>query len=166
MNVKNIIIEGCDGTGKTTLCKKLAERYGWDIVHVTSKDPNDFDFYRQTMRKRNAIFDRHFLGEMIYPKVYSRKGNLKLSDIEWFRYYAVDTETCIIVLTADIDEIKKRLTERGELPFVFDKVDAINEQFLELARKFMIQVFDTSIDSFEKICEYIESCYTISFKED
>ena len=159
MNIKNIIVEGCDGTGKTTLCKRLAERYGFDVVHVTSKDPNDFDFYRQTMRKSNVVYDRHFLGELIYPEVYGRKGNLSLYDADWFRYYAFETKTCIIVLTTGIDEIKRRLTERGELSFVFDKVESINKQFLFLANKLMIKTFDTSVDSFESICDHIENCY-------
>lgn len=156
MEPKRIIIEGCDGTGKTTLCKLLADKYGLDIVHITSKDPNDFDFYKQTMRKSNVVYDRHFLGEMIYPKIYNRKGNLNLYDIEWFRNYAIETKTCVIVLTTDIDEIKRRLTERGELAFVFDKVDKINEQFVSLANRFMFKIFDTSVDSFDKICDYIE----------
>ena len=159
MNVKNIIIEGCDGTGKTTLCRLLARKYGWDTVHVTSKDPNDFDFYKQTLRKTNVVYDRHFLGELIYPKVYDRKGNLNVYDADWFRKYSLETKTCIIVLTTDIDEIKRRLTERGELSFVYDKVEIINKQFIGLANRLMIKIFDTSIDSFEDICKYIESCF-------
>ena len=161
MDIKNIVVEGCDGTGKTTLCKKLAERYGWDVVHVTSKDPNDFDFYKQTLRKANVVYDRHFLGELIYPRVYNRKGNLSLYDAEWFTHYSCDTKTCVIVLTASMDEIKRRLTERGELKFVFDKVESINRQFLNLADRFNLRVFDTMVDSFEDICKYIESCYTL-----
>lgn len=159
ITANNIIVEGCDGTGKTTLCKLLAERYGWDTVHVTSKDPNDFDFYRQTMRKTKVIYDRHFLGELIYPRIYNRKGNLNMHDAEWLRYYAFETRTCIILLTTDINEIKRRLTERGELPFVYEKVESINNQFINLANRLMINIFDTSINSFEDICKYIESCF-------
>lgn len=46
-----IILEGADGTGKTTLAKILAERYGLDICHCTQDDPNDFIFYQQSIRK-------------------------------------------------------------------------------------------------------------------
>ena len=152
-----IIIEGCDGTGKTTLCKQLAEKYGLDVVHITSKDPNDFEFYKETLRKTNVVYDRHFLGELIYPKIYNRQGNLDRDDAKWFRMLCFKQNVCIIVLTTDIDEIRRRLTERGELKFVFDKVDSINRQFLELAKKLEIKVFDTTKDSFENICEYIES---------
>ena len=49
-----IIVEGCDLTGKDTLCLKLAEKYNLDFVHINSHDPNDFDFYVQTMRKKNV----------------------------------------------------------------------------------------------------------------
>ena len=162
MDTKNIVVEGCDGTGKTTLCNKLAEKYGFDVVHVTSKDPNDFDFYRQTLRKANVVYDRHFLGELIYPKIYNRKGNLSLYDAEWFTHYACETNTCVMVLTTSLDEIKRRLTERGELKFVFDKVESINKNFLNLADRFNIRVFDTTVDSFESICSYIENCYALN----
>ena len=164
MECKRIIIEGCDGTGKTTLCKQLAQKYDFDIVHITSKDPNDFDFYKQTMRKSNVVYDRHFLGEMIYPKVYNRKGNLNLYDVEWFKHYAFETKTCVIVLTTDINEIKRRLNERGELAFVFERVESINKQFVSLANKFGFKIFDTTIDTFDEICEYIEKyCKDIDF---
>jgi len=160
--VHKIIVEGCDGTGKTTLCKKLAEKYDLDVVHITSKDPNDFDFYRETLRKTNVVYDRHFLGELIYPKIYNRKGNLDLHDARWFRDYCYKQNVCIMVLTADLEEIKRRLTERGELKFVFENLESINKQFIMLSKKLNIRVFDTTKDSFEDICEYVE-CYNTMF---
>ena len=42
-----IILEGCDGTGKTTLANILAFKYGLDICHCTASDPSDFQFYKQ-----------------------------------------------------------------------------------------------------------------------
>ena len=161
MDVKNIIIEGCDGTGKTTLCKKLAERYGWDIVHVTSKDPNDFDFYRQTMRKTNVVFDRHFIGEMIYPQIYNRKGNLDRHDLEYFIHQSYKEKCPVIVLTTDLEEIHRRLSVRGEEKFVAEKIETINKQFLSIALKYGLQVFDTAQNSFEEICGYIENWGTM-----
>lgn len=156
MNVRNIVIEGCDGTGKTTLCKKLAEKYGWDIVHVTSKDPNDFDFYKETLRKTNVIFDRHFIGELIYPEVYNRDPKLDYNDALWLKNYVKKTNTCVLILTTNIDEIKRRLEERGEEPFVFDKVESIDKQFKMWAFRFNFTLVDTTKNSFEEICNYIE----------
>ena len=140
MEVNRIIVEGCDGTGKTTLCKQLAEKYGWDIVHVTSKDPNDFDFYKQTMRKTNVVFDRHFIGEMIYPRVYNRKGNLDRHDLEYFIKESYKQKCPVIVLTADIEELKRRLSIRGEESFVLDKLSSINDQFIAIALKYELNI--------------------------
>ena len=46
--------------------------------HVTSKDPNNYEYYLTTMKIDNTLWDRHLLGEMIYPTVYNRKVNLDL----------------------------------------------------------------------------------------
>ena len=39
----NIIIEGCDGVGKTTLAKKLADKYCCDILHMTKNSDKTLD---------------------------------------------------------------------------------------------------------------------------
>ena len=59
-----IIVEGCDLTGKDTLCLKLAERYYLDFVHISSHDPNDYPFYYETMRKKNIVYSRHWVGDL------------------------------------------------------------------------------------------------------
>ena len=155
--MKKIIVEGCDGTGKTTLCKKLAEHYGLDIVHVTSKDPNDFEFYRQLLRKTNVVFDRHFVGELIYPEVYKREGKLTLPGAWYLRNLCMEEKVVPIILTTSLEEIRKRLQVRGEEKFVFDSIESIWEKFIHLADKLNIRTFDTSKDSFESICEWIDT---------
>ena len=74
----SLIFYGPPGTGKTTLAKKLCEKYKLMYNHVTSKDPNNYEYYLTTMKIDNTLWDRHLLGEMIYPTVYNRKGNLDL----------------------------------------------------------------------------------------
>ena len=79
-----IIIEGADGTGKTTLAKILADKYGLEICHCTQHDPADFYFYRETLRKENVIWDRHTIGELIYPLIFDRKA--KITDVSYAGY--------------------------------------------------------------------------------
>ena len=84
----SVILDGCDGTGKTTLAKIIAAKYGWDICHCTGDDPKDYEFYRQTGKKQNVVWDRHTIGELIYPTVFNRKPELATEDARLALSYA------------------------------------------------------------------------------
>lgn len=58
----NIVVEGPDGSGKSTLCKFLAQRLGRPIIpgEGPSKHPGEFDERIQRMLGiGGSIFDRH-----------------------------------------------------------------------------------------------------------
>lgn len=152
-----IILEGCDGTGKTTLAKLLSYKYGLDICHCTQTDPADYDFYRQTARKENVIWDRHTIGELIYPEVFGRKPKIGVEDARLALHYAKEAGAKIFVLTADINEIRRRLMSRGkEDQRVLDKLEWINNQFLFYADIYNIPVIDTSTMTFNDIFNLVE----------
>lgn len=156
-----IVIEGCDGVGKTSICKILAEKYGCDIVHMTSQDPGDYEFYKQSLRKENVIYDRNVLGEMVYPHVFDRNGKLaevELSDI----LYKFEKDVHFFVLTADPETIRLRLSRRGnEVGEVLDSIDYINAKFKTLVYEHKLTEIDTTQMKIEdvanKIIEIIES---------
>ena len=41
----NIILEGPDAVGNTTLAEKLKNKYNMDIIHSTSKTRNDLNYH-------------------------------------------------------------------------------------------------------------------------
>ena len=108
-----IIIEGVDGSGKSTLVAKLRQRYKLDSLHVTSKDPNTFEFYKSLMLKSDLVTDRDFIGEMIWPEIFNRKGNLNLRKFEKLVSLSNEVGAKIIVLTAPIETLISRIEERG-----------------------------------------------------
>lgn len=152
-----IILEGCDGTGKTTLAKLLAERYGLDICHCTAADPGDYEFYKQTARKENVIWDRHTIGELIYSYVFDRQPQISPEDARLALAYAREAGTKIFVLTTNIDEIKCRIARRGkEDQRILDNLEWINQRFLFFADYFHIPVIDTSKMTFGEIFALVE----------
>lgn len=159
-----IILEGCDGTGKTTLAKLLAEKYKLDICHCTQSDPGDFEFYKQTARKDNVVWDRHTIGELIYPKVFRRPEKIGIEDARLVLAYAREAGTKIFVLTDDIEVIRKRLLDRGkEDQRILDLLEWINKEFLFYADIFNLPVINTSkmtIDEIFKLVEKEEKPYT------
>jgi len=153
-----IILEGVDGAGKTTLAKILAEKYGLDICHCGVTDPSDYIFYRQSSRKDNVVWDRHTLGELIYPKVFNRKAKCCPEDariVLMIGKQELGLKT--LVLTADTDVLRSRLEARGnEHPAIMEKLEWINEQFKWYANDFHLPLIDTSKMTLDEIFKLIE----------
>lgn len=154
-----VILEGCDGTGKTTLAKLLAERYGLDICHCTQHDPADYNFYLHTMRKENIVWDRHTLGELIYPNVFGRTPKLCVAEARELMIIAQQLGVKIFILTADIEVIKSRLINRGsEDDRILNKIEEIDSEFRRLGEQFHIPVIDTSSMTLNDIYKLMEEC--------
>ena len=152
-----IILEGCDGTGKTTLAKILADRYGLDICHCTQHDPSDYNFYRQTLRKENVIWDRHTLGELIYPIVFGRKPKIGTEDARLVMHYAKQEGVKVFVLTADDETISRRLNERGnEDSRIRQNLSWINDRFKFYAKHYHVPIIDTSKMTLNEIFNLVE----------
>lgn len=152
-----IILEGADGTGKTTLAKLLADRYGLDICHCTQHDPGDYNFYRQSLRKENVVWDRHTLGELIYPHVFGRKPQIGTEDARIVMHYAKQEGVKVFVLTADEDTVRSRLSKRGnEDDRVMSQWKDIDEAFRFYAEQFFVPIIDTSKMTLQEIFNLIE----------
>lgn len=153
----HVILEGCDGTGKTTLAKLLAEKYGLDICHCTQHDPKDFEFYKQTARKENVVWDRHAIGELIYPNVFGRTAEISVEDAKIILSYARENGGKVLVITADDDVIASRLHKRGgEDNSILEKLSWINYQFRFYANCFGLPLIDTSQMTMDEIFKLIE----------
>lgn len=110
------VLEGCDGSGKTTVARNLKNILpGAEIVHCTTDTPNDFDFFMrliQAARDRHIIADRFCYGQFVYQTAEDRHltpGQLNILEIEMLANNAQ-----VIHVTASVDEIEDRLTLRGE----------------------------------------------------
>lgn len=152
-----IILEGVDGAGKTTLAKILAEKYGLDVCHCTQHDAVDYDFYRQTLRKENVIWDRHTIGELIYPKIFEREMQISPEDARLVIHHAKEEGVKIFVLTADVSVIYQRLNERGnEDPRIYENIEWIDSQFKFYAKQYHVPIIDTSKMTLQEIFNLVE----------
>ena len=153
-----IILEGVDGSGKTTLAKILANKYGLDVCHCTQHDPGDYDFYRQTIRKEDVVWDRHTIGELIYPEIFSRKQKISIEDARLVQASARAEGAKILILTCDHDILKKRLLDRGtEDNRIVQNCEYIDNKFRFYAEQFNIPVIDTTKMTLEEIFKLVEN---------
>lgn len=153
-----IIIEGADGTGKTTLAKQLAEKYNLDVIHMTNRDSNTFGFYKESIGKQDVVWDRNMIGEVIYPSIFGRKANIDDDDLLYLIHKARNAGVIFLILTCDDRVIRKRLAQRGnEYDFIVSNIGIINKAFCDIASAFRLPLIDTSKVSFEDICkDYID----------
>ena len=134
-----IVLEGCDGTGKSTLAKTLATILDAEIIHCSQYTPNDYSFFHsiiEASRTKNIIADRFCYGQFVYQTEDERPLHIPTSGIHIVTIgkdsypvengfsslgslHVLETEMLaagakIIHVTAPVDEIEERLQARKE----------------------------------------------------
>lgn len=131
----NIIIEGPDATGKTTLATKLVNKYNMNLMHLSSSTPNDYTFHDKLLNKENMVYDRFFMGELVYPEIYHRQPKLTFDEsLKLMNKIVSNNDLFIVLYASDIDTLKNRLIARGgnELKYL-DEIEKQNELFVKMA---------------------------------
>ncbi len=116
-----IVLEGCDGSGKSTLVdllKSIARNpEDIEVIHAARETPNDMEWFSKIMddaKTRNIIMDRAFWGQFVYQKPNERKlGFNDLSNLE--RRLAEEGGKLIYVYSPE-RVIARRLRNRNETP--------------------------------------------------
>lgn len=140
-----IILEGADLTGKSTLAKELANKLDLSYIHVVRKDLHTFSFYIHSMFKEDVVFDRHFIGEMIYPTLFNRKGNLDKDSFKAIYNNAIQLGYKIFICYEDEDELERRLRLNSNEPEdVKETLFEANRMFKHIAKQYNIQLIKVS----------------------
>lgn len=126
-----IIIEGCDGTGKTTLANYLCA----ELDFIYRKEPpfkNPIDSYLDLALTNNnkIIFDRLYFSEAVYSQV--KKDGRKEFPI-WAQHMIerqlMMTNSIVVHCSSDIDEIKRVFNHRGETFIKFSQINEVVKLF-------------------------------------
>lgn len=112
------ILEGYDGTGKTTLAKKIAEKYNADYKHFDAsiaKDKDAFNIFKSIIeeaRHKNIVCDRFFYGQFVYQDEDNRI--LTLNELNWLEQALDNGYTTIVLCETSIASIQWTQYLRGE----------------------------------------------------
>lgn len=153
----NLILEGCDGVGKTTIAKKLAEKHGCDILHMTRWGPKNFISYLDRYNQNGIISDRSFISECVYSDVFKRHRELTEGQIDTLIGYLRASNFTTVVLNLDTSEIINRLTARNDESFeIVKNVSEISKAYVDFAEKYGIPIIDVTNLTVDEIIEIIE----------
>lgn len=115
-----IIIEGPDGSGKTTLANKLSEQTGYPIEHRSKPETEEekkkmYDMYLQMCKsKRNVILDRCWYSEIVYGTVMRDASMISIYDMYALEKQLSKVGALLIYCTDTESALWRRATKRGE----------------------------------------------------
>lgn len=131
-----IVVEGCDGVGKTTLVNLLSTVLDATVIHCSTETPNNWEYFKQWIEKssdENIIADRFFWGQFVYQNPEGEHINRdQLHNLEYLLHIYGGR---VIWVTAPNHIIQKRLSARGEVLINGLTVEQVQQRFRELAMK-------------------------------
>lgn len=140
-----IMIDGCDGTGKTTIVNELSKIYRCNIVKLTRFGPERPTVYLDFFPIEDTIHDRTFVSALIYPKVFNEPKWLSDKAADAIANVAKLENVHGIILSAPDDVIEKRIMDRGkEYAEVLDNIHFINMEYIKYARRYGYHVVNTT----------------------
>lgn len=139
------IIEGVDGTGKTTYAKRLADQNKAIYLHADKPTQKTwYEEYLTPIKHNNMVLDRWHLGELVWPEIYGRQSLFDEDSFDLCNWTLSKIGTRLIVLTRHDDDIADELLNRGEQDQIeivlhakelfikaFQKIKYIDKQIIE-----------------------------------
>jgi hypothetical protein len=133
-----IILEGCDGVGKTTLAAEIHRRlpFAWQLHQGPPQGDDPFSIYEEGLLAYDGttpiICDRWHLGEMIYGPMY-RGGSIVDDIARWHIEAFLQAKGATqIVLTLPDHVVERRLATRGDDMVDPAKVATIQQRYRDI----------------------------------
>jgi thymidylate kinase len=130
-----IVLEGCDGTGKTTLANILATRHGYAVVH-SGRTPDDVDLvarYRSILAIPGKItLDRSFVSELVYGPLQYGRSRITASDAAELALLVATRGGVLVHLTGSPETIVARLRARDRSAPPLERICALIEAYRDV----------------------------------
>jgi thymidylate kinase len=146
-----IVLDGCDGTGKTTLARALRDQHGHTVIH-SGRTPDGTDLadrYRQLLATPGpVVLDRSFISELVYGPLYHGRSRITQETAASLASDAAWRGGVLVHLTGTPDAIAARLRSRDRTaPPASDIraiIDAYHAAFAFLAEAAPVITADTT----------------------
>lgn len=115
----NFLIEGPDGSGKSTIARTISQLYGHNIIHnsypkTIEEGQNMKQYYIDLMKSKNIVIDRGWWSEQVYGNIIRDKSWLSVSETNELTDMFLAGDNMIIYCTGDVKVLWDRCIQRGE----------------------------------------------------
>jgi thymidylate kinase len=148
---QTVVLEGCDGVGKSTLGERLSTHHGFVMVH-SPKTPDHLDLasrYRNMLAGNGRIlFDRCFISELVYGPLHRGRSRITWSQAIDLAESVIERRGVLVHLTAPPAVIRHRLLSRDGEAIDLEEASALirgyEKVFSILADYTRVLTLDTS----------------------
>jgi thymidylate kinase len=127
-----IAVEGCDGTGKTTLVNALATQHGYAAIY-SARAPDGADLaahYRAILTHPGKLaLDRSFVSELVYGTLRQGRSRLSADGAAQLAFGLADRGGLLVHLTCRPDVISARLRARDGYAPAPERIGALLEAY-------------------------------------
>ncbi|MCX5395568.1 hypothetical protein [Streptomyces sp. NBC_00102] len=149
---QTVVLEGCDGVGKSTLGKRLSTRHGFTVVH-SPRTPDHLNLasrYRTILDGTGRIlFDRCFISELVYGPLHRGRSRINWSEAIDLAESVIRRSGVLVHLTAPPAVIHQRLLARDGEATSLEEITALvtgyERVFSTLADYTRVLTLDTSL---------------------
>lgn len=120
-----IVLEGCDGAGKSTIASELVRQFGEEKSTVWRKGPfpPDSDPWTEYVHPASGLYpcrdwlvvmDRWHIGELVYGPLLRGQSRLSAPQRDYIDAFLHHVGAVMVYVTASSAEISRRLDDRGD----------------------------------------------------
>jgi thymidylate kinase len=112
---RTLVLEGCDGAGKSTLATRLAREHGFTVIHCprTPDAVNLLQRYQDLLaRPGRLVLDRCFLSELAYGPLYRGGSRITWDEARTLAKIVTNRDGVFLHLTASAETIRACLLRR------------------------------------------------------
>lgn len=143
-----VILEGCDGSGKTTFADavtRVAERSGIHVENWSRGVPKNHvlveyelaieqSYNRELTATSLLVCDRWHLGELIYGPIYRDGSQLDLAQTWHVNRFLESRGAVVVIISLPVSVVHDRLNTRGDDYISIDDVGRICTAYRTIAR--------------------------------
>lgn len=162
-----IIIEGLDGTGKTTLKEGLLS-YGFKSYHFDYDiiTTNIFDKYCKIISgsDKQTVLDRSFISEIVYGNVIRKHSRISYSQLDELACQCAKQGSIIVYLYAPKNVLlSRRLRDINDTKMLQDYYDKLCEEYVLLMQRLShylpvlwLDTTDSQQETLDSVCKFYQ----------
>jgi len=158
-----VILEGCDGAGKSHLANWLRNTYGYAIIKTGPPAPTGnlivtyLDALYAAIHGQPTVLDRLHTGECIYGPILRGVDRIGIEGMALMEHVIANHSVRLIICSPPWETLVAGWRHKEDLLKDENTLRTVYERYLEEAARLGLEVYDwTAKDAEEKLKEMIE----------